>query len=279
MFFVNYPLRLLLQDPDGLDRFLARGLAPELGLDAALMGSVDARWHERVAETLDRDGTPRGLHLPFFDLQPGGVDPLIREASRRRLQLALEIARIYRPQYMVAHAAYDRFLYIKSYDAWLERSVDTWQGLLQSWPEHPPLRLEHVFETDPLTVSRLAEALRNALGATGANNVGLCLDVGHWHSFGQGARRNNLAEWLDAFAPYLGHLHLHDNDGSFDQHKGPGFGGIPFALLFEELDRRGLSPTMTFEPHSEEDLLQALAFADRHPERFSGSFAQMGEAP
>lgn len=269
MFFVNYPLRLLLQDPDGLKRFLARGLNPELGLDAVLMGSVDASWHERVAEILDKAGAPRGLHLPFFDLQPGGVDPLIREASRQRLELALNIARVYRPQHLVAHAAYDRFLYINSYNAWLERSLDTWQGLLRSWPDHPPLRLEHVFETDPLTVSRLAEGLRGSLDATDGEKVGLCLDVGHWHSFGQGALKNNLADWLDAFAPYLGHLHLHDNDGSFDQHKGPGFGGIPFDALFEELDRRNLSPSMTFEPHSEEDLLQVLAFVDKHPERFS----------
>ncbi len=270
MFFVNFPLRQLLQDPDGLDRFLARGLCPELGVDAILMGAVDASWHERIAGILDKAATPRGLHLPFFDLQPGGVDPLIREASVRRLQLALDIARIYRPQYMVAHAAYDRFLYIKSYDAWLERSLDTWGGLLRSWPDHPPLRLEHVFETDPLTVSRLAEGLRKALGPKGGEKVGLCLDIGHWHSFGQGASKKNLADWLDAFAPCLGHLHLHDNDGSFDQHKGPGFGQIPFDVLFEELDRRCVSPTMTFEPHSEEDLLQVLAFVNKHPERFSG---------
>jgi len=63
-------------------------------------------------------------------------------------------------------------------------------------------------------------------------------------------------------------MHMHDNDGSFDHHKGPGEGTIPFEALFEGLDKRGLAPGFTFEPHTPEDLLKVLEFTAARPERF-----------
>ncbi len=267
MYFVNYPLRLSLDDEDRLPRLIERGLCPELGLDAVVMETVDVSWHENNAALLDAANRPRALHLPFFDLQPGSIDPLAREAAYERLNLAFEVARIYKPRHLIGHVSYDQILYVKSYDAWVERAAEVWASLLDGWPGHPPLFLENVFETNPAHVAGLPLAIREFLDP-GDESVGFCLDIGHWHSFAQGAKRENLEEWLEAAAPVLGHMHLHDNDGSFDDHKGPGAGTIPFDALFAGLDKRGLSPTFTFEPHTPDDLLRVLEFAAARPERF-----------
>lgn len=268
-FYVNLHLRAAQRDPALLARHLDGGVPPEIGLDPLLMDDKPLAWHVRLARRLDEAGLPRSLHLPFFDLQPGSADRRIRAATRDRLREAMEIAAVYRPDRMIGHAAYDRFLYARSFADWARRAADTWAAVLEDWPEHPPLCLENTFETDPATVAGTVAVLRDRLPREGARRVGACLDIGHWHSFAGGKVRRDLDRWLDALAPCLLHLHLHDNDGSFDQHLGPGQGEIPFDSLLSGLTGRRLAPTATFEPHEPGGYEAALAFAAAHPDFFT----------
>ncbi len=264
MFFVNLTLRAVKNDPEVFGHFLRRGVNPELGLDPVLMDMVGPDWHRDMALRLRDEGLTPSLHLPFFDLQPGSADNLVRAACRDRLCRAMDVAAIYQPAHLVGHVKYDHLLYMRSYEQWLDRAADTWNAMLAAWPEHPPLYLENTFEPDPATVAGVAQRLREEHG----DRVGLCLDIGHWYSFSEGVKRGNLVEWLDSFAPLLKHLHLHDNDGSMDQHKGLGQGGIPWEDFFDGLRCRGLTPSVTFEPHSEDAFLAAMAFVRERPEWF-----------
>jgi sugar phosphate isomerase/epimerase len=266
-YHVSLSLRAVFIEPGRLDAFLGQGLHPELGLDPVLMDAADPAWHRRIQAALAENGAQAALHLPFFDLQPGAVDPLVRQATRERLLRAVETARGYRPAHLVGHVAYERFLYIRTYPEWLERAADTWAAVLESWPDHPPLHLENVHETDPDTVAGMALALRKRLPES-AGRIGICFDVGHWHSFAGGRDRRNLNPWLDALAPVLTHLHLHDNDGSFDQHLAPGSGSIPWAEVFAALSCRGLVPTVTFETHHPDDRAGIAPFVAAHAGEF-----------
>lgn len=259
-YHVSLSLRAAREDPSLLRGFLDQGFAPELGLDPILMDAAPPDWHQGVQAVLAAAGANAALHLPFFDLQPGAADALILRATRERLGRAMGIAKTYRPAHLVGHVAYDRFLYIRSYPAWRERAVETWAEALAQWPDHPPLHLENTFETDPATVAGMALALRRRLPGS-AGRIGVCLDVGHWHSFAGGHARRNLEQWLRTLAPTLTHLHLHDNDGSFDQHLGPGMGTIPWPSLFSLLADLRLSPTITFEPHDPDSRARIRPFA------------------
>ncbi len=263
--YVNCNLRVADRRPEILLRHLEGRVPPELGLDPVLMDAKDASWHKAMARRLDDAGLARSLHLPFFDLQPGSADARIRAASRDRLMEAFETATLYNPDHLVGHSAYNRFLYIHSFPDWAERAADTWAEVLAAWPDHAPLYLENTFETDPDTVAKAVAVLIERLPETQAGRVGSCLDVGHWFSFAEGASRQNLDAWIAALAPTLKHLHLHDNDGSFDQHLGPGQGRIPFARLFDLLAGHHLQPTATFEPHTETAFTQTLMFVSEHP--------------
>jgi len=267
MFFVNLTLRSVLQDPGRLDAYVAKRLNPELGLDPLLLDSQPLAWHREIAKRLAGAGLAASVHLPFFDLQPGSVDPLVLAAARTRLRQAMDTAVIYQPRHLVAHAAYDRFLYIHSYQHWRDRAAQTFSMALAGWPEHPPLFLENTHETNPIHVAGLAEALAEL--SPGLVRTGLCFDVGHWYSFGEGHGKDHLADWLDVFAPHLGHLHLHDNDGAFDHHLGLGQGTIPWESLFGHLAKRALTPTVTFEPHTPSDIGHTLAFVAAHPNWFA----------
>ncbi len=256
-FFVNLPLGYIHRDRSYLELFLAGKLAPELGLDAQVLEEQDDDWHWGVAAELAGGGLSCAMHLPFLDLQPGSLDDLILEATRQRLSRALRVARIYSPVHLVGHAAFNDDIYAELFSSWVSRAAATWRQVLSHWPGHPSLFLENTLETEP---GPLADLLAE-LGGLGA---GFCLDVGHWFSFGKGWQRRDLAQWLVALRPHLKHLHLHDNDGSADQHLGLGQGSIPWDELFQGLQALGLQPTQTLEPHTREDLEHSLEFLTRH---------------
>lgn len=259
--FVNLPLRYIHSDRKYLDYFIEHRLQPELGLDVIAIERFDRRWHAATATALQNAGLACAVHLPFFDLQPGSIDDGILQATRHRILSACAVAKIYSPRHLIAHAGFTD-VYGEFYDEWLERSEETWRHLQKEWPGHPPVYLENVYEE---TYRPIADVLTRI----GNSSFGACFDAGHWNSFSQGARLKNLKEWIGGLAGHIRHLHLHDNDGSFDQHRGLGQGSVPWEEFFALLRQYKLSPTITLEPHSQESLEQSLAFISKHREWFT----------
>ena len=265
-FFVNMPLSWIADDRTWLRRMIAMGIRPELGLDVRSMDERAPAWHRGVADELRDAGLACSVHLPFIDLVPGSPDPVMRQASQSRLERAMDLVAIHQPELCIAHAAFFQAMYQDQEAAWLEAAVTTWSTLDAARPEHPPIFLENVFETDPAPLADLIAQLPQG-------RFGVCLDIGHWHCFARGHAAPDpaadLERWLDALAPRLGHLHLHDNDGSFDQHLGLGLGTIPLDALWQGLDRRGLAAGhnlgVTLEPHTEQDLMACLDYLESHP--------------
>lgn len=261
-FFVYVPISHIAEDRSYPDMFLRENIHPELAMDAISLDYLDLDWHRNLADLLLNAGLSCGVHFPFHDLQPGSLDNLILDATRQRLQKAVKVAKVYRPKYLVAHA-YFIPLYNNLFSKWLNRAVDTWNLVLSAWPGHPPLFLENVRENDPRPLSDL-------LGELADNNrVQCCLDVGHWSSYGGGAHYQNLSKWMQTLAPYLGHLHLHDNDGVADKHLGLGQGVVPWEELFFGLELLELVPSIALETHSGESFEQSCSFMRNHLDWFT----------
>ena len=260
-FFVNLPLRYIHADKKYIDYFIEHRLQPELGLDVIALETLDLAWHRAIAGVLRDAGLACAIHLPFFDLQPGSIDDGILDATRRRLAGACAIARIYQPRHLVAHAGFTD-IYEEFYSQWLERCCATWHAFMRDWPDHPPVFLENVYEENP-------QPLGDLLDRIAADRMGVCFDTGHWHSFSQGAHLKNLRQWLTGLALHLRHLHLHDNDGGFDQHRGLGQGLIPWEEFFTTLLELRLRPSITLEPHSQAAIEHSLSFISEHQDWFN----------
>ena len=110
-----------------------------------------------------------------------------------------------------------------------------------------PLVLENVWEEDPELHLELLEKMKSCW-------FGFCLDTGHQHSFST----TTMDKWLQTVWPYLKEVHLHDNDGSYDDHLPVGAGTIDFTRLFNFLSEKGISPVLTIEPHTIEHLYETL---------------------
>jgi sugar phosphate isomerase/epimerase len=243
---VHVPWR---QIDDWLPQLLERRLQPEIGFRGEDFDPLDAATLERVATLLQQAGLAVSVHAPFMDLNPGALDPIVREATLRRLNQALAAARQLKARLIVIHPGYDHWHYDHQPQLWLEQTIPFFRELLPAIEQSGVrVAIENIFETRPETLIDLITALDHPL-------YGYCFDVGHWHLFAEDKR---MTAWLATLADKLYHLHLHDNCGSMDQHLALGQGDIDFAPLNAYLGKCIMQPSMTLEAHRIEDLELSL---------------------
>ncbi len=244
---VNIPYRMLSKGY--LDAFINHSLNPEIGLDASALDNTRHEEFRYVKKQLARVGLTTTLHGPFIDMSPGSPDPQVWELTRRRFAQVIDVARIFVPKAVVFHAGYDHRRYGFVKEEWFEQSLRTWEwvnGVLND--EGISVSLENVFEEYPEYLLPLFEQLPG-------ETVKFCFDTGHQAAFGLA----RLQDWLAVLGPYIGHLHLHDNNGKGDDHRALGSGSIDFHVLFDWLaEHFKVPPIITLEPHKEEDLLPSL---------------------
>ncbi|OQX05316.1 MAG: hypothetical protein BWK76_27680 [Desulfobulbaceae bacterium A2] len=249
--FVNAPLEQL--EAGLLDTFLRHDLQPEIGLEWNELASFSREQGVRISTALRDRGLACTLHAPFFDLAPGAGDPDILAATRAKLGRAFDLLPVFQPRAVVCHLGYDDKQHRGRQEQWLRNSLATWWELLgRAAALAIPVHFENTYEYGPEHHVRLLTAL-------GMDNAGFCLDVGHALAFG----REPLDIWIEALHPWLRQLHLHDNDGTWDEHRAIGSGKVDFQLLLQELERYALQPIVTLEPHSELDLWGSLAALDK----------------
>lgn len=248
--FINAPWHELKSNY--LELFIEHGLQPEIGLEGTCLYDEDPAEFQRVAAVLQRHNLACTLHAPFFDLAPGGLDPFILAASREKLRRAFDLFTIFQPRSIVCHLQFEENKQGYKQKEWTATALATWQHLLHTATIHNvPIMLENTYEKSP-------DAHQSILSQLNSPYAGFCLDVGHLLSFSQ----TSWQDWLPTLLPWLGQLHLHDNHGESDQHLAPGQGKFDFMSLFDFLRHKNIHPLITLEPHSQEDLWQALAYLE-----------------
>jgi len=241
------PFRMLIDEY--LDRILEKGINPEIGLDCFVLDHFGRGEFQCVADRLHDAGLSITLHAPFFDLAPGALDPKIREVTIGRLEQVFDLVTVFRPRSVVCHAAFDDKRYVSNEYLWLENSEDTWGRFAKAAEAaDTKIALENVYESNPGFLNLLLEKFQ------GSQHICCCFDTGHFNAFS----RVSLEEWLDAIGPRIGQIHLHDNHGMTDEHNPVGEGTFPFDRFFAVLKEKGISPIVTLEPHTEEDLWKTL---------------------
>lgn len=177
----------------------------------------------------------RVLHAPFAELCPAAIDPLVREVAKRRFLQAAALAKRYGAEKMVVHSGFIPLVY---YPEWFApQSAAFWREFLND-VDGLTLCVENVMETSPDALRQIAEQVNDP-------RLRICFDVGH--AFCQSG---DLAPWLDALAPYISHVHLHNNHGSFDEHLGLPDGTLDMAAVIRQLEALAPQATYTLEVRS-----------------------------
>jgi len=244
--FINAPILQIL-DGDLLPFFLEHRFQPEIGLEGNALYFRSTKEFQQVAQRLADEGLSCTLHAPFFDLSPGALDPKIRTATRDKLHLAFELVEIFKPQAVICHLNFEHNKHGYKLDEWFAEAEETFRQLLTIAARHQTtLALENTYESEPSQHIRMMQTLDSPYAR-------ICLDVGHLQAFA----KCPWQDWLPAL-PWVGHLHLHDNQGDTDTHQAIGHGNFDFPGFLAALAGHDIHPRITLEPHSDKDLWASL---------------------
>jgi len=180
------------------------------------------------------------VHAPFTDLNIASVNPEVRRLSLETLKRSLANAESLGAKVWVFHPGShgptssflpgeDLKLNLESIDELADYAESTQVKLgLENMPGGISAILAHVEEFE--------EFFKAA-----KPNVGLTLDVGHAHILGE----------VDLFLRKLGdrlvHVHVHDNDRSYDKHYEIGKGSINWDRTISLLKRNGFNGILMVE--------------------------------
>jgi sugar phosphate isomerase/epimerase len=236
---VNLPLRGLFGSYGRLA--VEWPINPEVGIDAKALDTLRPK-HLRFAKEM-LEGRRITAHLPFLDLAPGATDPLAAEVVRKRLEKAAIWAVELGATQAVAHLSYNSRIR-RDPERYLGHLVENMGPAARVLKEAGAgLALENTIEHEP-TILVLA---RDAMAQAGGGRVGFCLDTGHALAF----TNTSLEDWWRAMAPHLIEIHLHDNNGLFDDHLPPGQGKLDWDFIRKRFDQLDPKPVLTLEPHRE----------------------------
>lgn len=207
---------------------------------------------EQYRQRLTDMGSPRlTLHGPFLDLNPAAYDSLIRRVTRERFEACYRAGQLLGAEKIVFHSCFVPQVYYLT--GWAERIIEFFEEFLDG-KQGIGICLENVLDPEIAPIRQIAETISHP-------DFGLCLDVGHAHCYS----KHSVTVWAEELAPWIRHLHLHDNDGSGDQHQALGRGNIPFeqilAVFLEQVSRqKGSFPTITLELNSAQDIIDSMHY-------------------
>jgi sugar phosphate isomerase/epimerase len=227
---------------------VANRINPEVFFSAQALDHVV--WEEMSAQAriLHSAGLATTIHAPFLDLNPGALDPAIREVTNKRFRQVFQAAEQFKPRIIVFHPGYDELRYGGNRLDWLKNSIDFWREFVPRAKETGTIiAVENIFEKEPSTLRGLLEAIDDP-------NFRHCFDVGHWNMF----TTVTLEEWFANLGQFVTEAHIHDNHGQTDEHLPPGEGLIDFDLLFDLLKRHAPDAVYTIEAHTVERMQRAL---------------------
>lgn len=162
----------------------------------------------------------RLLHGPFNELFPCAIDPKARELTAFRFSQAAALAREYGATKLVLHGGFNPQMYYRQW--YVEQSAVFWREFLAKLPEGLTVCVENVLEPMP-------DMLLDILRKVDDPRLRLCLDVGHVNAYSKVPAKT----WIAESGAYLSHLHIHNNDSSWDTHSALFEGTLPIRELLE----------------------------------------------
>ena len=219
----------------------ARVLAKEYGLGIEIAEfctawNLDEKRHEvepeirRCLESSDRFV----IHGPFNELFPCAIDKKVREVAAIRYRQTIEAARQYGVKKLVIHGGYNPRLY---YPVWYTgESPNFWKEFVKEVPEDMMICLENVFEEE---IPMLEDIVR----AVDDPRIRMCLDIGHVNAYS----RTPVRQWIEQCADLIEHFHIHNNDGSWDNHCQLFDGSIPMEETLALIAEKCPNATMALE--------------------------------
>ena len=186
------------------------------------------------------------IHGPFLDINPMAFDSLVLEITRKRYEQAYAAAKALGAKKIVYHTCFIPRVYLLI--GWADRVIDFYKRFMDG-KEGITVCMENVQDPEIEPILQVAEGVDHP-------DFGICLDAGHAHCYS----KHPVMEWADLLGAHIRHLHVHDNDGSYDMHNALGTGTIPYPELLSLVEKNNPQVTYTIECSDREKVEKSLSF-------------------
>lgn len=170
------------------------------------------------------------VHAPFADINIASPNPVLRRVMLKRLEKSLAYARELKCKQWVFHSGW------KSGVSEFYPNLD-WQTNLRSVRSliatAKKLGVEIAIENTPEPFSFLVKSMRDI--ALFYSELGVDADLGMAFDVGHANTTKEIFGFIDKFADKIAHVHVSDNEGKYDQHKGVGYGKIDWKAVAKAL--------------------------------------------
>lgn len=182
-------------------------------------------------EVLTNFSGGKSLHAPFWDLNLGTKNPMIREATMKAFNYAYNVAKELGCTEIVVHNGF--MPNTSFYEGWVRNATAFWQEFFSDKDDSITMMIENQCEED-------SEVLKMEIDSVNDPRLKVCLDIGHAH-----ANSNMPVEdWITTLGDRIGYLHLHNNHGKVsgrpsyenDEHLGLDNGTINVSTVFKLLE-------------------------------------------
>lgn len=188
-----------------------------------------------------------GIHGPFWGLTLMAHDPAVRAVTVARLRRGLEFAAELGATHMVTHSPFEFFGHplvahtrVTGLGEELALIHETLGPVLAFAQEIGcVLVVENIYDLNPAPLLALMESFDSEF-------LRMSIDVGH-AALTQQRGGPSPDHWIREAGPWLGHVHLQDNDALFDRHWRPGEGSINWHAVFRALAEVGGTPRLILE--------------------------------
>lgn len=201
-------------------------------------------------ELLNSYNFKTSVHAPLSDLNIASLNETIRKASIKEVKESMDLASKIGSDVVVVHPGQMAFLTRKFKTQIMEKVLMSLDECSKYAEEH---ELKICVENMPDMECMICKDLEELHELTLKIDSSITLDVGHAHNMGYSVPK--MLKYDN-----IGHIHLSDNDGSFDNHDAIGSKNIDFKTLFNELKGINFDGVCVIEVKKRDEVLKSLDY-------------------
>lgn len=202
------------------------------------------------SDILDSYDVQFTIHSPISDINLASPNDSIRNSSIEQVKESMDLALEIGADIVVVHPGQVPFLARIFMDKILENNFNS---LNECAKYSKDLGVKMCIENMPDMEGYLFKDLNELHQLVEELGAYMTLDAGHANTMGFEAE-----EMVNT--NHLRHLHLSDNDGSFDDHEALGQGNIDFKELLNQLNKKNYDGILTIEVKNKGEVLESLDF-------------------
>lgn len=210
---------------------------------------LDARRLETIRKIIKEKGFELTLHAPFVDMNIASPNPILRRTILRQLEKSILYASRLDCRLLVFHPG--KRTGISEFYPGLDwqLNLESMRYLLDVARRHGvEIAVENVPEPFPFLMKSVDDFSRFYNEFDG--DIGVTLDIGHANV------NHQVLEFIQQFPKRIVHIHASDNDGTFDFHRGIGYGSVNWEKVASAIKKINYDNIIMLESidHVEESL-------------------------